>query len=161
MRREVRASERSATVLFMVDTSGRSSLRHADESQISVGGRQRLWQRWWPHGELPGCEPDARFTFANERTFLAWNRTALGCVVAGLAVSHVLKPAEGSSVGPKIAGLALMVLGGLLALFSHGNWAASQLALRLGRPLPRSPLPMFVSIVTAVVAVAAALYTLL
>ncbi len=37
-----------------------------------------------------GEEPDARFTFANERTFLAWNRTALGCVVAGLAVSHVL-----------------------------------------------------------------------
>ena len=152
----VRGLSCSATVLFMVDTEGRSSLDHADESPTAVGGG-----RWWRHGELPGTEPDARFTFANERTFLAWNRTALGCVVAGLAVSHVLKPAEGSNVGPKIAGLALMVLGGLLALFSHSNWAASQLALRLGRPLPRSPLPMLVSIVTAVVAVAAALYTVL
>jgi putative membrane protein len=141
----------------MVDTAGRSSWGQADESRPAVGGRRR----WWRRGELPGIEPDARFTFANERTFLAWNRTALGCVVAGLAVSHVLKPASGSNVGPKIAGLALMVLGGLLALFSHGNWAASQLALRLGRPLPRSPLPMFVSVVTAVVAVAAALYTVL
>ncbi len=153
----MRGPERSATVLFMVDTAGRSSFGRADDSLTAPGVRQR----WWRRNELPGTEPDARFTFANERTFLAWNRTALGCVVAGLAVSHVLKPAEGSNVGPKIAGLALMVLGGLLALFSHGNWAASQLALRLGRPLPRSPLPMFVSIVTAVVAVAAALYTLL
>ena len=79
----VRGLECSATVLFMVDTEGRSSLDHADESPTAVGGG-----RWWRHAELPGTEPDARFTFANERTFLAWNRTALGCVVAGLAVSH-------------------------------------------------------------------------
>ena len=108
-----------------------------------------------------GTEPDARFSFANERTFLAWNRTALGCVVAGLAVSHVLAPEEGSRVGPKIAGVALMVLGGLLALFSYGNWAAAQRALRLGLPLPRSPLPTLVSVVTAAVAVVAMVYTLL
>ena len=34
-------------------------------------------------------EPDARFTFANERTFLAWHRTALALVVAGLAIVAV------------------------------------------------------------------------
>lgn len=110
--------------------------------------------------EQPGSEPDARFTFANERTFLAWNRTALGCVVGGLAVSHVLKPENGSTVGPKVAGLALMVLGGLLAMFSHRNWALSQRALRLREPLPRSPLPMLVSVITALVAAATIVYTL-
>lgn len=109
--------------------------------------------------DQPGSEPDARFTFANERTFLAWNRTALGCVVAGLAVSHVLKPENGSTVGPKIAGLALMALGGLLAMLSHRNWAASQRALRLREPLPQSKLPTFVAVVTAVVAVATMFYT--
>ena len=108
-----------------------------------------------------GQEPDARFSFANERTFLAWNRTALGCVVAGLAVSHVLKPESGSSIGPKSAGVALMALGGLLSLFSYGNWAASQRALRLGHPLPRSLLPTLVAIVTAVVALVTIAYTLL
>ena len=108
-----------------------------------------------------GEEPDARFSFANERTFLAWNRTALGCVVAGLAVSHVLKPESGSTVGPKLAGVALMALGGLLALFSYGNWAASQHALRLRLPLPQSRLPTVVSVVTVVVAITTMIYTLI
>ncbi len=108
-----------------------------------------------------GSEPDARFTFANERTFLAWNRTALGCVVSGLAVSHVLKPASGSTVGPKIAGIVLIMLGGLLAFSSHRNWAASQRALRLRQPLPQSSIPRIVSIVTAIVALVTMIYTLL
>ena len=107
-----------------------------------------------------GEEPDARFSFANERTFLAWNRTALGCVVAGLAVSHVLRPDDTSDVGPKLAGVALMVLGGLLAVFSYANWESSQRALRLRQPLPHSRLPTLLSIVTAVVAVATIVYTL-
>ena len=107
-----------------------------------------------------GVEPDARFSFANERTFLAWNRTALGCVVAGLAVSHVLRPDDSSALGPEVAGVALMALGGVLALCSYGNWAASQRALRLGLPVPRSRLPTVLSVVTAVVAVWTIAYTL-
>jgi putative membrane protein len=110
--------------------------------------------------EPVGEEPDARFSFANERTFLAWNRTALGCIVAGLAVSHVLKPEHGSTVGPKLAGLALMLVGGLLSLFSYSNWSASEMALRLRRPLPHSKLPILISVVTAVVAVTAMIYSL-
>ena len=37
-----------------------------------------------------GSDPDPRFTFANERTFLAWNRTALAFVAAGLAAAEFL-----------------------------------------------------------------------
>ena len=33
-----------------------------------------------------GSEPDARFTLANERTFLAWIRTALALVAGGVAL---------------------------------------------------------------------------
>ena len=119
--------------------------------------------RWLPNRKKlqEGSEPDARFSFANERTFLAWNRTALGCVVAGLAVSHVLKPESGSTVGPKVAGLALMLLGGLLALFSYGNWAASQVALRRREPLPQSKLPTLLALMTAVVALVTMIYTVL
>lgn len=33
-----------------------------------------------------GEEPDPRFSFANERTFLAWIRTALALLAAAVAV---------------------------------------------------------------------------
>ena len=42
--------------------------------------------RWpgWVYDE--GEEPDPRFSFANERTFLAWVRTSLGLLAAGVAL---------------------------------------------------------------------------
>ncbi len=106
-----------------------------------------------------GEAPDARFSFANERTFLAWNRTALGCIVAGLAVTHVLKP-DGSQTGPKVVGVSLMALGALLAFFSYSTWESNERAMRLQEPIRHSRLPMLVSVVTAVVAVAAVVYSL-
>lgn len=42
-----------------------------------------------PHAE-PGTEPDYRFTLANERTFLAWIRTALALIAGGVAVAQLL-----------------------------------------------------------------------
>ena len=35
-------------------------------------------------------EPDVRFSFANERTFLAWNRTALALIATGIAATQLL-----------------------------------------------------------------------
>ena len=37
-----------------------------------------------------GRDPDPRFTLANERTFLAWNRTALALIGGGLAAGQLL-----------------------------------------------------------------------
>jgi putative membrane protein len=123
----------------------------------SAGAADKRTKR--PRFDEVGEAPDARFSFANERTFLAWNRTALGCIVAGLAVTHVLEP-EGSQTGPKIVGVALMVLGALLAAFSYANWESNERAMRLKKPIRHSPLPMLVSVVTAVVAIAAVIYSL-
>jgi putative membrane protein len=106
-----------------------------------------------------GEAPDARFSFANERTYLAWNRTALGCVVAGLAVLNVLTPDE-EGIGPEIVGIALMVLGLLLAGLSYVNWYAAEKALRLRRPVPHSPMLMVLAVVTGAVAVVAAISSL-
>ena len=48
-----------------------------------------------PGSELAETEPDPRFTLANERTFLAWSRTALALVAAGLGIVQLLPPFPG------------------------------------------------------------------
>ena len=83
-----------------------------------------------------GNEPDPRFTFANERTFLAWNRTALALIAGGLAVAQFFD--EGSRGSRLAIAAPLVLLGAALALTSHGRWQANQRALRLGEPLPES-----------------------
>ncbi|HET9720820.1 MAG TPA: DUF202 domain-containing protein [Solirubrobacteraceae bacterium] len=52
-------------------------------------GRRRIELLTEPRLNEVGEDPDPRFTFANERTFLAWNRTALALIAAGLARSSL------------------------------------------------------------------------
>ncbi|EPR76741.1 hypothetical protein ADILRU_0924 [Leifsonia rubra CMS 76R] len=81
-----------------------------------------------------GSEPDARFSLANERTFLAWIRTALALIAAGVALeAFVLPIAPGFRLG---ASLLLILLGVLAPLQAWFGWAQAEKSLRLGRPLP-------------------------
>jgi putative membrane protein len=98
-----------------------------------------------------GSEPDVRFSYANERTFLAWIRTALGLVTAGLAVTQLL-PAFDFPGGRRLIGLPLIALGVVVAVLSLYNWHGNERAMRLGRPLPRSPLPTIAAVVVSIVA---------
>ena len=93
-----------------------------------------------------GVDPDERFSFANERTFLAWNRTALALVTAGLAITQLL-PSFGVTGSRRIIGLPLIALGAVLAWLSYREWVANERALRLKEPLPPSRLPLVVSAV--------------
>jgi putative membrane protein len=86
-------------------------------------------------------EPDVRFTLANERTFLAWNRTALALVVAGLGIVQLLPPFPGVPWGRQALGVPLIVLGAGVSVTSYWEWRRNQAALRRGAPLPRSVLP--------------------
>ena len=56
-------------------------------------------------------EPDYRFSLANERTFLAWIRTSLGLLAAGIA-AHFLDGENGA--GRDV--LALVAIAGTFAL---------------------------------------------
>jgi putative membrane protein len=103
-----------------------------------------------------GTEPDARFTFANERTFLAWSRTSLALVVGGLAVVQLLPPFPGVPWGRHVIGTPLILLGCAISVTSYLEWKANQRALRLGRPLNRSRLPQLLAFAIAVIALAAA-----
>jgi len=112
---------------------------------------------WRPDGQAPlhqvGSEPDYRFSLANERTFLAWLRTALALLAGGVAVVSLV-PDIGTPAIRRVIGVALLLLAGMVAGASYRRWAASERALRLERPLPRSSLPLLVaSGVTAVIAV--------
>ena len=97
-----------------------------------------------------GEPPDPRFTFANERTFLAWNRTALALMGGGLAAGQLID--FSSRALRLVVALAPILLGGALALFSYRRWEANERALRLGQPLPVG-LPRWVAIALAVIAV--------
>ena len=109
----------------------------------------------------PGAEPDARFTFANERTFLAWIRTALALVAAGLAIVQLLPPFHGIRWGRHAIGIPLILLGAVVAVVSYLEWDANQRALRRGDPPRHSRLPMFLAVIVGLVALAAAVLALI
>jgi putative membrane protein len=106
-----------------------------------------------------GKEPDVRFSYANERTFLAWNRTALALIAAGLAVTTLL-PKLDVDYGRRIIGVPLIALGAYLAWTSYRRWEDNERAMRLGQPLPPSNLPRVLAIGIAIAALLAAVMAL-
>lgn len=106
-------------------------------------------------------EPDPRFTLANERTFLAWSRTALALVAAGLAIVQLLPPFHGVPLGRHVLGVPLIVLGAVVAVAAYVEMTRNQVAMRRGDPLPRSILPRLLTVAIAGVAALAAAVVLL
>jgi putative membrane protein len=107
-----------------------------------------------------GTEPDPRFTFANERTFLAWSRTALALVVAGLAIVQLLPPFPGVPSGRQLIGLPLIALGAVLAVAAYAEWVRNQHALRRGDPLRVSVMPWILAATVTGIAVIAGIVLL-
>jgi putative membrane protein len=102
--------------------------------------------------EQPGSDPDYRFTLANERTFLAWVRTALALIAGGVAIVQLLP--EFAVPGARYGlGAGLAVAGGLLALFSLHRWRRVQNAMRRDEDLPPTRLPALLGGVLAVLTV--------
>jgi putative membrane protein len=85
-------------------------------------------------------EPDYRFTLANERTFLAWQRTALGLLAATVALLQFVP-------GPAVQGMQYILSTGLgiLAIVSAGagllRWRRVDRAIRCTERLPRNRTP--------------------
>lgn len=102
-----------------------------------------------------GSEPDVRFSYANERTFLAWNRTALALVAAGLGATSLL-PEFSMPGGRRIIGVPLIVLGALVSIASYRRWDANERSMRLRRPLPPSRLGLLLATGIGLVCVIAA-----
>ena len=90
-------------------------------------------------------EPDYRFTLANERTFLAWQRTSLGLLAAAVAlvqlVPELTVPGARRMLGIGLAALAIVTSGTGLV-----RWRQADHAMRRGEPLPRHPTPGFLAV---------------
>ena len=104
-----------------------------------------------PPDRREGRDPDYRFSLANERTFLAWIRTALALVGGGLAISALL-PAEGARALQDAAALVLVGFGTLVAGASFARWARNETAMRHDQPIPTSVLPLILSLGVLLVA---------
>lgn len=108
---------------------------------------------WFPPDpSLVGDEPDYRFSLANERTFLAWIRTALALTAGGLGAISLLPDLFGSEA----LGLMLLALAFATAGTAYRRWALNETAMRLNQPLPPSRLPLIVAVATSVVAIVGA-----
>jgi putative membrane protein len=98
-------------------------------------------------------ELDYRFTLANERTFLAYVRTALGLDAGGLAAAQFLRP--GTIHLRLVLAVFLVALGFIVAVLGFLRWQTTEEAMRRNAPLPRLRLPLVLASGLAVVSVAA------
>ena len=105
---------------------------------------------WWP---AEGQEPDPRWSLANERTVLAYGRTALAFVVAGLAVAGSRRVAD-TPWWLAMLGIPLLLVGGGVALAGSRRFLEAQRAMRTGEPLGppvvAALLPVLIAVIAAV-----------
>ncbi|QCR38132.1 YidH family protein [Nissabacter sp. SGAir0207] len=90
--------------------------------------------KWW----LAGKTPDYRFTLANERTFLAWLRTALALMAAAVGIDQ-FSPTLASPALRIALAQGLLITAAIMGVLAWRRWRHNEYAMRLGRDLPRSP----------------------
>ena len=100
-------------------------------------------------------EPDYRFTYANERTFLAWVRTSVALIGVGVAAVQFLPPLDVAG-GRRAVGTAFIALGAVICVVARRQWAANDRAMRSGSALPASVLVPVVTVGVVLLAVVVA-----
>ncbi|MEJ8847443.1 YidH family protein [Variovorax rhizosphaerae] len=92
--------------------------------------RRPAWQK-------EGHEPDYRFSLANERTFLAWVRTALALLAGAVLFDQLALRPPGHSYVSVIAVLGSGIAA-LLTAVAYWRWKSNEIAMRHDWPLPGS-----------------------
>ena len=80
----------------------------------------------------PDDEPDYRMSLAAERTYLAYVRTALALLAAGVAVAGAL-PDAGHEGLRRVMGVVLVLAGLLVGATARARWRAVDSSMRRGR----------------------------
>jgi putative membrane protein len=108
---------------------------------------------WQPSWRRSGQEPDYRFSLANERTFLAWVRSALALLAGSLLLvqfaTRLSPPWLATALGVALAGFS-----GVMSIVAYRQWRANEVAMRHARPLPANPAVPLVSVFVGLVALA-------
>lgn len=126
--------------------------RLADEGNVvkKILSREPGWRR-------EGRMPDYRFSLANERTFLAWIRTAMAILAGAIAIDQ-LTPQIAPQPVRVVLCLLLSVIGALLAVEAYRRWSLQEQAMRNNQELPHAWLLVAM---TAVIATAAVVFAVL
>ncbi|WP_158781191.1 YidH family protein [Pantoea sp. BAV 3049] len=99
-----------------------------------------------------GEAPDYRFSLANERTFLAWIRTALGFLAAGVGLDQFAPDIATPPVRQALA-LLLCLFAALLAAMGYLRWLRNERAMRLKEDLPYTRILQLVALAMVAAAV--------
>ncbi len=98
-----------------------------------------------------GEEPDARFSLANERTFLAWITAALALISVGIGLEALV---PGLHPGFRKAAAVVLIVSGLAApIQAWFGWVRVERAMRESRPLPAPVLAPWLAVAVAVAGV--------
>lgn len=98
-----------------------------------------------------GADPDARFSLANERTFLAWLSAGLALLSVGVGIE-----ALGLDLQPQLrmAASVLLILCGIACpIQAWFGWSAVEKAMRQNRPLPAPRLSLWLVLALVVIGV--------
>ncbi|WP_019615839.1 YidH family protein [Psychromonas ossibalaenae] len=109
--------------------------------------------KWIHEGE----SPDYRFSLANERTFLAWIRTALAFLAAAIGLDQLAPHLAGPAAG-EIISLTLCIFAAVVALYAYMRWAANEKAMRYKTDLPYTGFLRVISLFMVITAVVIMLF---
>ncbi len=133
-------------------TTGRSPLGTATAGPARGTGRiiGGVIRDWFDPERVRqvGSTPDYRFSLANERTFLAWIRTALALVAGGLLAAQLLPELTVPYLREALA-VVLLVTGAAVSLRALNHWLNCERAIRLGEDLPQSRFPAALAVLVA------------
>lgn len=87
--------------------------------------------KWWQAGKTP----DYRFTLANERTFLAWIRTALALMAGAVGIEQFSPALSSAELRTTLAMLLLVAATGT-GVMAWRRWRENEYAMRLDNDLP-------------------------
>ncbi|WP_140180953.1 YidH family protein [Providencia stuartii] len=107
-----------------------------------------------------GKTPDYRFSLANERTFLAWIRTALALLAGSIAVEQLLHETATPWIRILLS-LFLACAGGITAIMALYRWRQNEIAMRTDEPLRYTSFLTMITLFITTIAIISLLYILI